>query len=249
MARRLAPEVTGAPLPSETLAKDVTDQIEAMIRYVVDVPGGLAEFKADIPYGEGEPRALEEPEGTSGGCLSGPLQMQAALRLLQPFIAGRLHRARVTASFDALVEQMMPSLAEIDPVPYAVVRQAQRRAALRTQLLATGAFTYRALAEGRGTSSANIRQWARRARERHELFTVDHDNETLIPALLLDEELSPRPEFKLVIAPLVEAGEDGWGLWAWLVNPSPWLDGAVPAAELFRRPEVVVEAARARAAA
>jgi len=155
----------------------------------------------------------------------------------------------VTANFDAIVEQLMPSLAETDPVPHAVVSQAQRRAALRTELLATGAFTYRALAEGRGSSSANVRQWVRRARERHELFTVDHDNQTLVPAVLLDEELSPRPEFKRVISPLSEAGEDGWGLWAWLVNPSPWLDGAVPAAELFRRPEVVIEAAQARAAA
>jgi hypothetical protein len=174
---------------------------------------------------------------------------QGALLLLQQLVAAELHRTRVTANFDAMVEQLMPSLAETDPVPHAVVSQAQRRAALRTELLATGAFTYRALAEGRGSSSANVRQWVRRARERHELFTVDHDNETLVPAVLLDEELSPRPEFKRVITPLTEAGEDGWGLWAWLVNPSPWLDGAVPAAELFRCPEVVIEAAQARAAA
>lgn len=214
-----------------------------MRSYIAALIEGVVERMPDrVLMGLGAPASSARAGTTAAG-------YQAALLLLQQFVAAELHRERVTANFDAMVEQMMPSLVEMDPVPYAVVRQAERRAALRTELLATGAFTYRALAEGRGTSSANIRQWVRRARERHELFTVDHDNETLVPTVLLDEGLSPRPEFKRVIAPLVEAGEDGWGLWAWLVNPSPWLDGATPVAELFRHPEVVVAAAEARAPA
>jgi transposase-like protein len=156
-------------------------------------------------------------------------------------------RERVAASFDILVGQMVPSLAEMDPVPYAIVQQAQRRAALRTELLASGAYTYRALAEGRGMTGASLRQWVRRARERHELFTVDHDNESLVPALLLDADLAPRPEFRQVIDVLTEAGEDGWSLWAWLVHPTPWLDGTVPAVLLFQAPEAVLDAARRRA--
>ncbi|HTW06963.1 MAG TPA: hypothetical protein VME46_05610 [Acidimicrobiales bacterium] len=157
------------------------------------------------------------------------------------------HRERVASSFDALVGHLMPALVELDPVPYAMVQQAQRRAALRTELLASGAYTYRALAAGRAMSGPAVRQWVRRARERCDLFTVEHDNETLVPALLLDADLSPRPQFRAVIQVLTEAGEDGWGLWAWLVYPTPGLDGAVPGALLFNEPEVVLAAALQRA--
>lgn len=156
-------------------------------------------------------------------------------------------RERVASNFHILVGQLMPTLAEMDPVPYAIVQQAQRRAALRSQLLATGAFTYRALSEGRGMNPATVRQWVRRARDRYEVFTVEHDNETLLPALLLDADLLPRPEFKAVVEVLTEAGEDSWGLWAWLVNPTPWLDGAIPAVLLFEEPDVVLDVARRRA--
>jgi len=83
---------------------------------------------------------------------------------------------------------------------------------------------------------ATVRQWVRRARDRYEVFTVEHDNETLLPALLLDADLLPRPEFKAVVEVLTEAGEDSWGLWAWLVHPTPWLDGAIPAVLLFENP-------------
>jgi len=159
----------------------------------------------------------------------------------------RGHRERVASNFDTLVGQLMPSLSEVDPVPYAIVQQAQRRAALRTELLASGAYTYRSLAEGRAMSGPAVRQWVRRARERYDLFTVEHDNETLVPALLLDADLAPRPEFRSAVQVLAEAGEDGWGLWAWLVHPTPWLDGAVPAVLLFEQPDVVLDAARRRA--
>lgn len=157
------------------------------------------------------------------------------------------HRERVVDNFDTLVDQLMPTLSEIDPVPYVIVHQAQRRAALRAELLTSGAFTYRALAEGRAMSGPAVRQWVRRARERYELFTVEHSNETVVPAFLLDADLAPRPEFRPVVRVLAEAGEDGWGLWAWLVHPTPWLDGAVPAALLVKEPKAVLGAARNRA--
>lgn len=157
------------------------------------------------------------------------------------------HQQRVATNFDSLVAAMMPSLSEADIVPVAMVAQAQRRAELRSKLLASGAFTYKALAEGRRMSASNLRQWVRRARERFELFTVEHDNETLVPAFLLDADLLPRPAFQPVIATLATAGEDGWGLWAWLVYPTSWLDGKVPAGELARNPEAVLRAAQDRA--
>lgn len=157
------------------------------------------------------------------------------------------HRDRVAAGFDTLVGALMPTLSEMDPVPYAIVQQAQRRAGLRTELLASGAYTYRALAEGRAMKETAVRQWVRRARERYDLFTVEHDNETLVPALLLDTDLVPQAEFRGVIKVLTEAGEGSWGLWAWLTHPTSWLDGAVPALLIAQEPEAVLEAARKRA--
>lgn len=128
-----------------------------------------------------------------------------------------------------------------------LLQQAQRRAELRAQLLASGAYTYPALAEGRGMKEPALRQWVRRARERYVIFTVEQDNETLVPAFLLDADLSPRPELAEVIRALAEAGEDGWGLWAWLTGPTPWLDGDVPVELLAKDPGRVLEATRRRA--
>jgi len=95
-------------------------------------------------------------------------------------------------------------------------------------LLASGAFTYRALAQGSATKEPAVRRWVRRARKRHAIFTVDHDNETLVPAFLLDADLAPRAELADVIGVLAQAGEDGWGLWTWLTSPTSWLGGAIP---------------------
>ena len=165
-----------------------------------------------------------------------------------PMIAGAgLAIQAIAANFDQLVGSMMPSPEALHASSEAIVEAARRRAELRTQLLTSGALTYLALARGRSMSSANVRQWVRRARERHEVFTVEHQGETFVPALILDEDLSPRREFQPVIAALTGAGEDGWGLWAWLVLPSPWLDGAMPAEVLQSDPERVVAVAEARA--
>ena len=189
--------------------------------------------------------------GERDGWLVGLLEEGASeedQRALVRLARGRLqHQERVAANFDALVAAMMPSLSEADVVPAAMVAQAQRRAELRSELLASGAFTYKALADGRRMTAANLRQWVRRARDRFELFTVEHDNETLVPAFLLDADLLPRPAFQPVIAALAGAGEDGWGLWAWLVRPTSWLDGKVPAEVLERNPEAVLRAAQDRA--
>lgn len=153
----------------------------------------------------------------------------------------------VEANFDRLVASMMPGPESLRITPKAIIEAARRRAQLRTQLLSTGAFTYADLALGRGQKPTAVRQWVRRARARRELFTVENREETFVPALLLDEDLSPRPEFQPVIEVLTEAGEDGWGLWAWLAFPSPWLGGAVPAEVLHSEPQRVAAAARARA--
>lgn len=178
----------------------------------------------------------------------GEVDSRALMASGSPMIAGAgLAIQAIATNFDQLVDSMMPSAQALHKSSEAIVEAARRRATLRTQLLASGALSYPALARGRSMSSANVRQWVRRARERHELFTVEHQGETFVPAVVLDEDLSPRREYRPVIEALTKAGEDGWGLWAWLVFPSPWLDGAVPAEVLESDPERVVAAAEARA--
>ena len=52
---------------------------------------------------------------------------------------------------------------ELDPVTAAMAAQAQLRAALGTELLGTGALSYKELAQGRQVTAATVRQWVRRA--------------------------------------------------------------------------------------
>jgi hypothetical protein len=160
-----------------------------------------------------------------------------------------LQERRAPQARSELARTLGPLLAEIDPVPHATVEQARRLAALRTSLLEAGAYSTAALAEAKGMTPNNARQWISRKRRAGLLFTVTHEGETLVPAFLLDEHLEPRREAQPAIEALRGAGEDGWALWAWFGLPSSWLGGVVPSELLLSRPEVVAEAARQRAAA
>ncbi|MGH2489423.1 MAG: hypothetical protein ACRDFR_07385 [Candidatus Limnocylindria bacterium] len=148
----------------------------------------------------------------------------------------------------ALGRTLGPSLADIDPVPYATVEQARRLAALRASLLRAGAYSTAAIAEAKQITANNARQWISRNRRQNRLFTA-RQRETLVPAFLLDERFEPTGKAQSAIAALRGVGEDGWALWAWFGTPSSWLGGRVPADLLMTEPETVAEAARQRAAA
>jgi hypothetical protein len=162
--------------------------------------------------------------------------------------AGLLQERRAPEARKDLARALGPSLADLDPVPHATVEQARRLAALRASLLRGGAFSTAAIADARGMTPNNSRQWISRHRRSHRLFTVTHEGETLVPAFLLDEQLEPRTEAHETIKALRDAGEDGWALWAWFATPSAWLGGGVPAEVLATHPELVTESARQRAA-
>ncbi|HEV7722296.1 MAG TPA: hypothetical protein VGO60_13480 [Iamia sp.] len=155
--------------------------------------------------------------------------------------------AREVSIRDELLTQLVPGRDEYDFIPHGAIEQAKRIARLRTQLLEGGAFTTSALAEGRDQAVAATRQWLHRARRRHEIFTVTHDGETIVPAFLLDPTLHPRKAYAGAIEALTAVGEDGWALWAWLTTASSWLDGAVPAELALTEPDLVTDAARRRA--
>jgi hypothetical protein len=166
-------------------------------------------------------------------------------RVLQ---SGLLQERKAPAARSELAKALGPSLADVDPVPYATVEQARRLAALRATLLREGALSTAAIANARGITANNARQWVSRNRKTHRIFTVTHEGETLVPAFLLDDEFEPRPEAQEPIRLLREAGEDGWALWAWFATPSAWVGGRVPAELLASAPELVAESARQRVA-
>jgi hypothetical protein len=163
--------------------------------------------------------------------------------------AALLQERRAPGARRELARTLGPSLADLDPVPYATVEQARRLAALRASLLRQGALSTAAVAEARGMTPNNARQWISRNRKAFRLFTVTHEGETLVPAFLLDEELEPRAGVREAIEALRKAGEDGWALWAWFATPSAWLGGRVPAEVVGSAPDLVADAARQRASA
>ena len=165
------------------------------------------------------------------------------------FQAAVLQGRRAPGARLELAKVLGPLLGDLDPVPYATVEQARRLAALRTALLRDGAWSTAAIAEARGITTSNARQWVSRHRKAHRIFTVTHEGETLVPAFLMDEELEPRPAAQEPIRLLHEVGEDGWALWAWFATPSAWIGGRIPAELLASEPELVAQAARLRAAA
>ncbi|MGI8632435.1 MAG: hypothetical protein ACR2NA_07810 [Solirubrobacterales bacterium] len=167
-------------------------------------------------------------------------------RVLQ---AALLQERRAPAARRELARVLGPWLGEFDPVPYATVEQARRLAALRVSLLRDGAWPTAGIADARGITANNARQWVSRHRKAHRIFTVTHDGETLIPAFLLDEYLEPRPAAQEPIRLLHEAGEDGWALWAWFAAPSAWVGGRIPSELLATEPDLLAESARQRAAA
>lgn len=160
-----------------------------------------------------------------------------------------LQEQRAPADRRDLARTLVSSLGDLDPVPYATVEQARRLAALHASLLRQGAWSTAAIAEARGITNNNARQWLSRHRKAHRIFTVSHEGETLLPAFLLNDELEPRPAAQEPVRLLREVGEDGWALWAWFATPSAWVGRRTPAELLDREPDVVVESARQRAAA
>jgi hypothetical protein len=166
-------------------------------------------------------------------------------RLVQ---AGLLQERKAPEARERLARALGPSLGDLDPVPHATVEQARRLAALRASLLREGALSTAAIAQARGMTPNNARQWISRHRKAHRLFTVNHEGEALVPAFLLDGDLEPKPEAREALRALREAGEDGWALWAWFAEPSAWLGGRRPSEVLSTDPDLVGEVARRRAA-
>ena len=141
-----------------------------------------------------------------------------------------------------LVRAMM--IAEVDPIPAETVAQARRLARQREHLLATGAYTTEAMRELRGDEkSSTTHTWLSRRRKANQLFTVTHDNSTLVPAFQLDDDGRPRKAIAEVLEALAPAQLGEWATWSWFTSGSPWLGGRAPAEVLGGDPARVAQAA------
>ena len=206
-------------------------------------------FSNAFAHGPSSSSSMELLASWIGGIAeSQHVNITEVLDALRPTVVATIHsRQRAVDSIDNFVKTLTPSMIEFDPVPKGALEQARRQAALRSSLLAKGAYTIRALAEGRRASVPATRQFVHRAKSWHELFTVPHDGEALIPSFLFDEGLQLKVAFASAIDWLTSVGEDGWALWTWFSTPSEWLGGSVPAEVVESDPDRVTLAARRRA--
>jgi hypothetical protein len=81
------------------------------------------------------------------------------------------------------------------------------------------------------------------------VFTVTHQDQTIVPTFQLDVRGEPRADLALLLAALMPAGLTGWQLWAWMTSPTGWLSGEVPEKVAAVEPERVRLACARRAAA
>ncbi|MCU4183962.1 hypothetical protein K6U06_06295 [Acidiferrimicrobium sp. IK] len=83
---------------------------------------------------------------------------------------------------------------ELPDPELAAVETARRRERLHADLRAGGSITVEQLAAGRRVTVAWASQLIAEWCPRRQLFVIDGDDQHLVPAFLLDETLSPRPE-------------------------------------------------------
>jgi len=137
--------------------------------------------------------------------------------------------------------ELFTELGSVLPAPS--VMQAQRAAEHRRQLLDSGYFTHETLGVLRhATLASSTRTWVARQRAHHRVFTVSHQNLTIIPAFQFTADGAPRDELQPLLAELTAAGIPPWQVWTWLVSTTPLLSGGIP--EQVAR----VDSARARTA-
>lgn len=155
-----------------------------------------------------------------------PTELHEALDLLTEM---RSVQADQTAATRPAIVRALMTTTQIPLVPPASLAQAQRSAASRDALLASGVETYESLAAVRRDALASTtRTWISRRRAAHEVFTVSFEGRTIIPSFQFQDAGSPRAELQPLLAVLAEGGVDPWLRWRWLISASSLLSGDVP---------------------
>jgi hypothetical protein len=143
---------------------------------------------------------------------------------------------------DRLTEAMTPEVTVPSP---AIVLQARRNAAARTELLTEfGALTASQVAELSGSEAKNRSALAGRWRREGRLVAVEHYGAVYYPAFQFDEEGRPRPVVESALAHLNDPNITPWQQALWFTTANGWLDGRRPVDLLVTEPEAVISAAR-----
>lgn len=144
---------------------------------------------------------------------------------------------------ESLIESMLPE----DPpgVPStALVLQAQRNAAARTELLREfGYLTAEQIADLRASKAANRSALAGRWRGEGLVFSVDWRGRRLYPAFQFDGDGAPLPVIADVLRALPSDRMSEWETALWWTAANGWLEGARPVDLLDEHPGRVVAAA------
>lgn len=168
------------------------------------------------------------------------VEVREALRLRRKVIEIRTDARRTLE--DYLNQTMLQS--DENLISSSTQRQVKRTTALRQSLLADhGAETYDSLAELRDAETSSVRAWVARARDRGDLFTIKVKGRILIPRVQLDDRGDLDVNVISLVQPLLQAGLDGWSLWAWLTSPTGRLSGGIPAEVVTRNPARAQKAA------
>jgi hypothetical protein len=154
----------------------------------------------------------------------------------------RAGEARAGGELDRLTDAMIPALSVPSP---AVVLQARRNAAARTELLTEfGALTASQVAELSGSEAKNRSALAGRWRREGKLVAVEHHGTVYYPAFQFDENGKPRPVIESVLTHLDNPSVTSWQQALWFTTANGWLDGQRPVDLLESEPDAVVAAAR-----
>ena len=165
-------------------------------------------------------------------------QILGVLSILLDARAGTVEEQR-----GELLKAMM--LHGIDPVPSASVAQAQRLARQRERLLASGAYSMKALAALRGDDKlGTTRTWVARKRANQQMITVNYDGEVFAPVFQFTEEGELQTGVGEVLTVLEPVDLGTWATWSWFESASTWLGGQSPKSLLQPELQRVVRAAQ-----
>lgn len=134
--------------------------------------------------------------------------------------AGRALPGAVVFDVDRSFEQLAEAMTPRDVPSAAVVEQARRNAAERTEFIAEhGVIPADEVADGVGSQAKNRRQTAHRWRKEGAVFAVELHGQLLFPAFQFDLETGkPHPAIREVLE-LLPKQLDGWALALWWTTP------------------------------
>lgn len=174
----------------------------------------------------------------------------ARLRAVLADLGSTLLKAGVplfSSSMKGMIEQRM----EVRELPRpAILEQVEHNARARDAFIGEcgGLLTSEEVARLAGSEAGNRAQLAHRWKKDGRIFAVQFKGEQCYPAFQFDAKQGRPKEPIGKLINILGRYHDGWSLALWFSSANDWLDGKRPIDLLDRKPEAVVEAAKAEMA-